>query len=189
MRSSIVPFLYSKCTAAARSPGSDRVMDDRSFCSRFVAVSSQPAVNNPTIYDLAASQLSGGGWCAWGSPNPNPNPNPTLTQTLNLCRMLLYRNYTYPATFLTTLRCTQCSQIIYARHPLQVLYTLYSFFLTYSRQLYMCMGGPMQCHAGSALAPRGGVVGDVVEVDPAAVVDGVLEALRQRLGVGVARQV
>ena len=51
-----------------------------------------------------------------------------------------------------------------------------------------CKHGPI-CHAGSALAPRGGVVGDVVEVDPAAVVDGVLEPLRQRLGARVARQV
>ena len=41
--------------------------------------------------------------------------------------------------------------------------------------------GPLPSHAGSALAPGGGVVGNVVEVDPAAVVDSVLEALRQRL--------
>ena len=42
-----------------------------------------------------------------------------------------------------------------------------------------------QRHAGSALAPRGGVVGDVVEVDPAAVVDRVLEPLGQYLWTGL----
>ena len=38
---------------------------------------------------------------------------------------------------------------------------------------------------GSALAPRGGVVGDVVKVDPAAVVDRVLEPLGQHLRTGL----
>ena len=42
-----------------------------------------------------------------------------------------------------------------------------------------------QRHAGSALAPRGGVVGDVVKVDPAAVVDRVLEPLGQHLRTGL----
>ena len=48
-----------------------------------------------------------------------------------------------------------------------------------------------QRHAGSALAPRGGVVGDVVQVDPAAVVDGVLEPLGQylRTGLGIGLEI
>ena len=44
VRPSIVPFLYSKRTAAARSPGSRYVWT----IDRLVAVSSPPAVNNPT---------------------------------------------------------------------------------------------------------------------------------------------
>jgi hypothetical protein len=45
VRLSIVPFLYSKCTAAARSPGV-RVMDDRPRFSR--RYGSTRAVEQPT---------------------------------------------------------------------------------------------------------------------------------------------